>query len=113
MLRFSLNSEGFDVTVVRTGGEALDLLHRQSQDGVILDLGLPDAKAGAVLDFLREPVGTDGVPPAWLVISAMDAGEAQARYGLKGSRFIPKPFDPWDLMGRLNGLLQRREEGPR
>jgi len=74
-------------------------------DAVLLDLGLPDGLGGAVLRRLHQ--SQDGYP-AWLIVSALDEDEAKRRYGpLKGT-FIPKPFDPWELVKKLEDLLSRR-----
>jgi DNA-binding response OmpR family regulator len=79
-------------------------------DGVLLDLGLPDGLGGSVLQRLQE-TSPDGYP-AWVIVSALDEDEAVRRYGpLKGT-FVPKPFDPWELIRTLRELLaQRRPAG--
>ena len=105
ILRVCLRRAGFETTAVETGGEALKKLDEGRPDAVLLDLGLPDGLGGAVLRRLHE--ARDGYP-VWLIVSALDEDEANRRYGpLKGT-FIPKPFDPWDLVKKLEELLGRR-----
>ena len=74
-------------------------------DAVLLDLGLPDGLGGAVLHRLHE--SRDGYP-TWLIVSALDEDEANRRYGPLKGVFVPKPFDPWDLVKKLEDLLRRR-----
>jgi DNA-binding response OmpR family regulator len=106
VLRVCLRRAGFETIEVETGGEALKKMDEGLPDAVLLDLGLPDGLGGAVLKKLQE-VSADGYP-AWLIVSALDEDEAIRRYGpLKGT-FIPKPFDPWDLVKALEDLLSRR-----
>jgi len=105
ILRVCLRRAGFDTTEVESGGDALKKMSEGRPDAVLLDLGLPDGLGGAVLKRLHE--SPDGYP-AWLIVSALDKDEAIRRFGpLKGT-FIPKPFDPWELVKELEDLLNNR-----
>ena len=99
MLGLALRRAGFSVEQAETGQAALDALHDHPVDAVVLDLGLPDDNAGAVLGWLRDR----GDSPQWVAISALDAVEAAARYGPMNGKFIAKPFNPADLLERLGG----------
>jgi DNA-binding response OmpR family regulator len=105
ILRVCLRRAGFETVEVETGGEALKKIDEGQPDAVLLDLGLPDGLGGAVLQRLHE--AQDGYP-AWLIVSALDEDEARRRYGPLKGIFIPKPFDPWDLVKKLEDLLSRR-----
>jgi DNA-binding response OmpR family regulator len=106
ILRVCLTTAGFDTTQAETGREALQTMDEALFDAVLLDLGLPDGLGGSVLRRLQD-VSPNGYP-AWLVVSALDEDEAVRRYGpLKGT-FVPKPFDPWELIRTLQGLLAQR-----
>jgi DNA-binding response OmpR family regulator len=102
VLRFSLSRNGFDVTVVGTAGEGLDLLQCSSFDAVIMDLNLPDARGGDLLGHLRKLDGKQRTD--WLVISGHDRSDAEKQYGPLGGRFLEKPFDPWVLIRRLQQI---------
>jgi len=106
MLLWLLRSAGFSAQTASTGQEALQTLDREAVDAVLLDLGLPDQRAGDVIQRLRAWKGH----PEWLVISVMDPGEAARKYGPLGDRFISKPFDPWVLIRRLDGLLDAHQK---
>lgn len=110
MLHISLTAAGFDSTEARNGQEALDVLRQETVDAVILDLVLPDGLGGVVLDWLRRP--PPHCAPAWVVISALAPREVAARHGELGESFFAKPFDPWDLIRRLNKLLHREGTQP-
>jgi DNA-binding response OmpR family regulator len=53
LLRFALESEGFDVLIGSTGGEARRLIRAKQPDLVILDISLPDCDGVDVLAWLR------------------------------------------------------------
>ena len=109
MLGFSFRSAGFDTTEVATGAEALRILKQHPPDAAVLDLQLPDGQGGAVLDRLRQLNERTKSSPVWIVISALDREEATRRYGPLGSRFLAKPFDPWDLVAMLKNLLSAKD----
>jgi two-component system, OmpR family, response regulator len=94
-LRMAFQAAGFTAKVVDTGREALHLLEQEEPDGVTLDLGLPDGRAGEVLNWLRE----HAIP--WLVISALDERDAAKAHGPFKGHFVAKPFDPWDVVERF------------
>ena len=110
MLAICLVAAGFEVARVTLGAEALRILAREEVQATILDLGLPDGLGGSVLEWLRRPC-EQGAPP-YLVISALDQGEVKKRYGPMGENFLPKPFDPWVLIGKLEGLLEGGQPSP-
>lgn len=103
ILRVCLRSAGFDASQAETGGDALRQLEAMPFDAVLLDLGLPDGRGGNVLNKLRSD-STDNCP-VWLVISALDEDEAVRRYGPIRGTYIPKPFDPWEVIRMLRGRL--------
>jgi two-component system KDP operon response regulator KdpE len=107
MLAICLAAAGFEVARVTLGAEALRMLACEAVHAIILDLGLPDGLGGSVLEWLRRPSGQGALP--YLVISALDQGEVKKRYGPMGENFLPKPFDPWVLVGRLEEMLQGAE----
>lgn len=105
MLRIALRTTGFNVTEVTTGMEAIRVLDQQPTDAVVLDLGLSDGLEGKVLCHLRNFAQQPRGLPVWVVISALNQDEAVTRYGPLGNHFMTKPFDPWELVGTLEGLI--------
>ena len=109
MLRISLRAAGFDVAQAANGGDALRIPEQRVTDAVVLDLNLPDGLGGAVLDRSRHCEGSDGSSPAWVVTTALDRAEATKLYGPLGRYFVAKPFDPWELVRTLEGMLSPAE----
>ncbi len=107
VVHLALDRSGFNVVEVDTGTRALASLKQGGIDAVVLDLGLPDARAPDVLAWLH---AHDEKPP-WLVISAVDRADAVRIDGAVSGRFVAKPFDPWKLLERITALTDMDEEG--
>jgi len=101
ILRLILGSYGFDTARAESGGDALKAMDHSAFDAVLLDLCLPDGRAADVLHRLQ----TVGRSPVWVVMSALDEDEANRRYGPLRGPFLPKPFDPMELVSLLGRLL--------
>jgi two-component system KDP operon response regulator KdpE len=108
MLRFSLRDAGFAITEVVTGAEALQTLENDVPEVVVLDLGLPDGLGGDVLKWLRQAEDSTDRGPVWVVISAQDQSDVVKQYGPLGRRFLAKPFNPWELVMRVQELLAEK-----
>jgi two-component system KDP operon response regulator KdpE len=108
MLRFSLRDAGFDIIEAVTGAEALRLLKNDAPEAIVLDLGLPDGLGGAVLEWLRQTEGGNSGGPVWVVISALDQSDVVKQYGPPGRCFLAKPFNPWELVVRVQELLAEK-----
>ena len=103
MLSLALKSAGFDVEHVSSGGAALLALDTGVHSVVLLDLGLPDRRGNDVLNRLISlPKLTR---PFWLVLSAMDLSDAEKMYSISSERFISKPYNPWDVVKRIDSEI--------
>jgi DNA-binding response OmpR family regulator len=104
LLTMGLEYEGFEVTVARTGFEALEQAHSSKPDLVVLDVMLPGIDGIAVCKRLRDQ-GTLGI----LMLTAR--GEVDDRIiGLESGAddYLVKPFHFRELMARLRAILRRR-----
>lgn len=102
MLSLALRSAGFDVEHVSSGGAALLALDTGTHGAVLLDLGLPDRRGGDVVKRLSSLTQDGRRGPVWIVLSAMDFSDAEKLYSVPRERFVNKPFDPWDIVKRLD-----------
>lgn len=102
-----LKKEGFEVAQVFDGEEALQKLHKQSFDLVILDIMLP-GKDG--FEICREVRKFSKVPI--IMLTARDE-EIDRVVGLEigADDYIPKPFSPREMVARVKAVL-RRVSGP-
>jgi len=104
LLAAQLGREDFTVDRAATLAEAGDALDVANYDAIILDLSLPD---GDGLDLLKQArAGGNHVPV--LVLTARDRIEDRIRgLNLGADDYLPKPFDPGELLARLRALLRR------
>lgn len=101
-----LESEGFGVTAVGTGREAIERFSANgtTPDAIVLDIGLPDADGRDVCQALR----AGGVTAPVLFLTARDAVvDRVAGFRSGGDDYLAKPFVLVELVVRLEALLRR------
>jgi DNA-binding response OmpR family regulator len=102
-VRAYLARDGFAVTWVRSGEQALEELIRHPVRLVVLDLGLPGIDGFEVCRRLR---ARTGVPI--LILTARD-DEVDRVAGLEAGAddYVTKPFSPRELAARVKAILRR------
>ena len=105
LLRAYLEADGFEVTTVDTGADAL---HRTLQvspppDLVLLDIGLPDLDGVEVLRTLRRD------SDVYVILVTARAEEVDRIVGLSvgADDYVTKPFSPRELVARVKTVLRR------
>ena len=96
---------GYEVTAAGTGADGLRRLAAESFDAVLLDVMLPDLDGFEVCRRIR--AGSE-VP----VLMLTARGEDEDRIvGLEigADDYLPKPFNPRELLARLRAVLRRRK----
>lgn len=113
MLTDYLRANGFDVEVAGTLAAGRERLQHGSHDALLLDLMLPD---GDGLDLTRE-LRADTRHKRLPLLMLTARGEPLDRIvGLEigADDYLPKPFEPRELLARVKALLRRAaaEPGP-
>jgi two-component system, OmpR family, phosphate regulon response regulator OmpR len=107
-----LGNAGFRATVAPTGSEGLARLAREPFDALVLDLMLPDMDG---LEVCRRVRAAADAPHAGIPILMLTArGDATDRIvGLElgADDYLPKPFEPRELLARVRALLRRSGVG--
>lgn len=108
MIGTLVTAAGHQVVEVRTGAEAVEIVHKERFDVLLLDLMLPGALDGFdVCKRLRAEESSREMPI--FVISAMDEGSARPRSMEAGATaFYTKPFRPLELLEDIQKLTKPR-----
>jgi CheY-like chemotaxis protein len=93
----SLETEGWDVTTVEDGVDALLALSDSHPDLILLDVGLPGLSGGEVLRRLRANQSLRSIPVVLLT-------GAEPPDGLDADAVLSKPFAPAGLRQLCNQL---------
>lgn len=101
-----LRTRGFQVFLTRTGRQALERLHQQPPDLLILDLMLPDMDG---FDICRRLRAHCTLP---IVMISGRCGEIDRIVGLElgADAFLVKPFGATDLAARVEAQLRRCDQ---
>ena len=97
----------FSVDAVYNGTDAYDYAKGAEYDAVILDIMMPGLDGIEVLRRLRD----EGVKTPIMLLTAR--GEKQDRilgFDSGADDYLPKPFEPDELISRVRAMLRRSEE---
>ena len=107
MLSEYLGRAGFRISLATLGAAALRQLAASSYDAVVLDLMLPDMDG---LDVCRQ-IRTGSDTPVLMLTARGDAIDRIIGLELGADDYLPKPFEPRELLARLRAVLRRRTPG--
>jgi DNA-binding response OmpR family regulator len=107
MLMHMLTRQGHTVVTAENGREAVNALHSQPFDMVLLDLMMPIMNGFEVLTHLKADETLNHIPV--VIISALDEINSAAQSIEGGAEdYLTKPFDPVLLRARINACLERK-----
>jgi DNA-binding response OmpR family regulator len=98
-----LAGAGFRVTNAPTAREGEQRLEREIYDALILDLMLPDADGLEVCRRIRRSSDL----PILMLTARGDAMDRVVGLEIGADDYLPKPFEPRELLARLNAILRR------
>ena len=104
-----LGEAGFRVSVVGEGRAGLERHTREPYDALVLDLMLPDMDGLEVCRQLRAKSDT----PVLMLTARGDTMDRVVGLEIGADDYLPKPFEPRELLARLRAILRRRQSpGP-
>jgi DNA-binding response OmpR family regulator len=109
MLADVLAEAGYDARTIDNGRDALETVHRDPPDLMLLDVQMPGLDGFEVAARLKADPATAAIPI--IMLSAMEGRGARV-IGLESGaeEYLAKPFDPVELLARVRTLLRLREQ---
>jgi DNA-binding response OmpR family regulator len=103
MVKNYLGGAGFNVAVAARGAVGIALQSREVFDAIVLDLMLPDIDGLEVCRRIRAETDI----PILMLTARGDAMDRVVGLELGADDYLPKPFEPRELLARLKAILRR------
>lgn len=107
LLTQALKSSGLHVDVAKDGLDALSYLAKNTPDLILLDRFMPRLEGGTVLYEIQNKINLKSIP-VLILTSMVNQGEAKSWFERGAADFIPKPFDPEEVVMRVKQHLEKR-----
>ena len=106
-----LTQSGYGVTHAGDGESGLALLHDAPVDLVVLDLMLPGIDGLEVCRRIRAQPGDGARVPVLMLTAKGDPMDRIVGLELGADDYLPKPFEPRELLARIRAVLRRHQGG--
>jgi DNA-binding response OmpR family regulator len=103
-----LTKSGFGVAHAADGQAGLDQLQQHAPDLVILDLMLPDIDGLEVCRRIRSLPGALAKVSILMLTAKGDPMDRIIGLEIGADDYLPKPFEPRELLARIRAVLRRR-----
>jgi two-component system KDP operon response regulator KdpE len=108
-LSAKLKASGYEVLTASNGIEGLEQAQAQEPDLIVLDLLMPKMDG---LEMLKELRSFSAVPVIILTAKVADTDRIKGLQ-LGADDYLPKPFNPDELVARIEAIRRRLEPGER
>jgi len=108
MIKYNLEKEGYKVTAVMNGKDAVVFAKKERPNLVILDLMLPDIDGFEICRQLKNNEITNKIPIIMLTAKSQESDKVTG-LELGADDYMTKPFSPRELVARMKVVLRRRE----
>lgn len=109
LLQRYLTEQGFDIKAVSDSIEMGAVLANEKFDLFILDLMLPGEDGLAICRKLR---ANNVVTPIIMLTARGDEVDRIIGLEMGADDYLPKPFNPRELLARINAVMRRHEHSP-
>ena len=100
-----LEAAGFETRIVTDGTGISSLIKKEEYDLILLDLMLPGKSGYEICREIRDEVDV----PILMVTARTESVDKVRGLGLGADDYISKPFDPAELVARVNANLRQYE----
>src|SRR3989344_3544877 len=109
LLRRYLSQEGFEVLLAEDAKALNRLLPRETVDLIVLDLMLPGEDGLSICRRLR---AANDVTPIIMLTAKVEDVDRIVGLEVGADDYLPKPFNPRELLARIHAVLRRRPAQP-
>lgn len=102
-----LEDSGFTVEVASNASEGWDQLQLATPDVLISDIMMPQVDGYQFLEQVREDPRYKSLPVIFLTARGMTSDRIQG-YSAGVDAYLPKPFDPEELVAIVTNLIERQ-----
>jgi len=106
LLRVNFEIEGFEVVSAADGTEGFERAKADRPDVVLSDIMMPRMDGLQLVTQLKSHASTRALPVILLSAKAQNA-EVQQGLDAGADDYVTKPFDPLELIDRVNAVLAR------
>jgi len=106
LLEVNFDLEGFTVLQAQDGAEGLDVARAHRPDVIVTDIMMPKMSGIELVEALRADDATAKIPILLLSAKAQSS-DLKAGMDAGADDYVTKPFEPLDLIERVNDLLSR------
>jgi two-component system phosphate regulon response regulator OmpR len=112
LLKEYLARAGFRVTVAAGGASAKKLIGTLDFDLAVFDVMMPGEDGFSLTRWLREQKGPAGRTPVLMLTAMGEAGSRIEGLKLGADDYLSKPFEPEELLLRIEAILRRASDRP-
>ncbi|MGE4610130.1 MAG: phosphate regulon transcriptional regulator PhoB [Paracoccaceae bacterium] len=106
LLNYNLTAEGFAVSIIDDGDEALMAAEDLQPDIILLDWMLPNVSGIEICRQLRAHTETRDIPIIMLTARAEEEDRLRG-FGKGADDYVTKPFSMKELVARIHAVLRR------
>jgi CheY-like chemotaxis protein len=110
LIAVNLELDGFDVTAVSDGRQALEIVQDVDPAVITMDVVMPEVGGFEAVERLRADPSTADIPVVIVTGRAQAPDRARAEQ-LGVAAYLTKPFEPAELVAVVAGLAARRTTG--
>lgn len=106
LLEVNFDLEGFSVLLAEDGAEGVAMAQAKRPDVVVTDIMMPKMTGIELVKALKADPATASIPVLLLSAKAQTS-DLKAGLDAGADDYVTKPFEPLDLIDRVNALLAR------
>ena len=106
LLEVNFELEGFTVVLAHDGSEGIEAARANQPDVIVSDIMMPHTSGIELVETLKADPDTKAIP---IILLSAKAQTSDLKAGLEAGAddYVTKPFEPLDLVERVNELLSR------